>query len=383
MFSPTLEPSKQSCWITSLKASNFRSYENLNLQCSSHQPIIITGPNGAGKTNILEAVSLLAPGRGFRKSRLSQLTNYKNTNLPWNIHANIQLPEGSITVSTGLDSDGERERRILKINDAPHPQTVLQEWLRIIWQTPQSDCLFLEGMGIRRRFIDTLISQINPAHSKHLYRYDHALRERSRLLKELAYDQKWIKILEETLSQEAVAITATRTEFIAELNTYGNDNVTHFPKFFLKSTGFVESSLQENPALFVEEQMQEKLFQSRHDDRITGGSKIGPHQSEIRVINLDYAYPAEVCSTGEQKALLLSLMLANCRLQSAVCGTAPILLLDEVVAHLDSLRQHRLFEEILALNAQAWLTGTNAQVFEPLRGYARFLTVDHALIKEG
>jgi DNA replication and repair protein RecF len=383
MAPSTLEPSKQSCWLSSLKVSNFRCYDTLALQCTSPQPIILTGPNGAGKTNILEAISLLSPGRGFRKSKLSQLTRYQNPTVPWNIHANLTLVDGTISLSTGLDLESEKDRRIVKINGAPQPQKALYEWLRLIWQTPQSDCLFLEGMGTRRRFIDTLISQIKPWYTEHLYRYDHALRERSRLLKEGSYDQKWMKILEETLAQEAVVITSTREEFILELNSYGRNNVTHFPKFSMESKGFVEDSLKGNPALWAEDQLQEKLFQNRAEDTLTGGSKIGPHQSEIRVINLDYDYPAEVCSTGEQKALLLSIMLANCRLQSLVCGVAPILLLDEVVAHLDSQRQGCLFEEILALNAQAWLTGTHVQVFEPLRGRGYFLTVDHALIKEG
>jgi DNA replication and repair protein RecF len=380
---PSILPSKQSCWITSLKASNFRCYEALAIQRTDPQPIILTGPNGAGKTNILEVISLLAPGRGFRKSKLSQLTRYQNLTTPWNIHATITLSDGTISVSTGLDRESEKERRILKINGAPQPQKALHEWFRIIWQTPQSDCLFLEGMGTRRRFIDTLISQIKPWYAEHLYRYDHALRERSRLLKEGISDDKWLKILEETIAQEAVVITSTRTEFILELNIYGQNNVTHFPKFSIESKGFVEDALKNNPALWVEDTLQEKLRHNRGEDTLTGGSKIGPHQSEIRVINLDYDYPAEVCSTGEQKALLLSIMLANCRLQSLVCGVSPILLLDEVVAHLDSQRQACLFEEILALNAQAWLTGTHAQVFEPLRGRGYFLTVDHAFIKEG
>ncbi len=375
--------SSPSCWLSSLKASNFRCYDALNIQCHNHSPVILTGPNGAGKTNILEAISLLAPGRGFRKCKLSQFTRYQNQGMPWAIHATLRLPDGSIALSTGLDLTAEKERRVVKINGAPQAQTALPEWFRIIWQTPQSDCLFLEGMSVRRKFLDTLITQINPTYSKHLTRYDHALKERSHLLKEGSYDPNWMKVLEETLAQEAVVIVTTRKEFIAELNIYGLNNVTHFPKFSLATHGYVEDFLENNPALWVEDKIQEMLFANRADDTLKGGSKIGPNQSEIRVINLDYDYPAEVCSTGEQKALLLSLMLANCRLQSVVCGVAPILLLDEVVAHLDHQRQAHLFEEILALNAQAWLTGTHTNVFEPLRGRGYFLTVDHAVLKEG
>ena len=373
---------KQSCWISSLKASNFRSYESLRLSFVQ-KPVVITGPNGAGKTNILEAISLLTPGRGFRKSKLGILKNFQHPETPWNIHAGIQLPEGEITISTGLDMASEKERRIVKINGAPQAQTALNEWIRIIWQTPQSDCLFLEGMGVRRRFLDTLITQVTPSHSKHLYRYDYSLRERSKLLKEGASDQNWLKVLEETLAQETVAIAAARADFLERLNQHGLNNVTNFPKFHMEINGLAEKWLDEMPALSVEEKIQAQLHTNRGEDAMVGGSKIGAHQSEIRVINLDYNHPAEVCSTGEQKALLLSLMLANCRLQSTVCGMAPILLLDEVVAHLDEGRRQSLFEEILALNVQAWLTGTDPEVFSFLQDKAQFLTVNNATVKEG
>lgn len=372
---------KRSCWISSLKLQSFRCYESLSLDFAQ-KPIVLTGANGAGKTNILEALSLLAPGRGLRKSRLSHLTRY-GTTMPWSVFANITLPEGNITLSTGLDPQSEKERRIVKINGAPQPQTALNEWVRIIWQTPQSDHLFLEGMSTRRRFLDTLISQVHGGHSKHLYRYEYALRERSRLLKEGNRDPNWLKVLEETLAQESVAIVAARSDFLGQLNHYGQNNVTSFPKFLMETQGVVEELLQEHPALAVEEKLQEKYAQNRSEDAINGGSKIGAHQSEILVINLDYNHPAEVCSTGEQKALLLSMMLSNCRLQSVACGIAPVLLLDEVVAHLDEGRRAHLFEEILALNVQAWLTGTDKQIFESLKDNALFLTVDKAHVKEG
>ena len=345
--------------------------------------MVLTGPNGAGKTNILEAVSLLAPGRGLRKARLQTLCCFDTNNKPWTVHADIQLSEGSVSIGTGLQPPpSEKERRLIKINGDTQPQTALNDWLRIIWQTPQSDSLFIEGMSTRRRFVDTLVSQVTPTHSKHLYRYEYALRERSKLLKEGARDPQWISILEETLSQEAVIIATNRSTFLEQLSALGKTNVTSFPQFHMESKGLVEAWLQEHPALTVEDKIREHLLRARQEDSTTGGSKIGVHQSEILVINLDYNRPAEVCSTGEQKALLLSMMLASCRLQTSLFGMAPILLLDEVVAHLDEGRRQSLFEEILALKVQAWLTGTDRRVFDPLKGSAQFLTVDAAHVKE-
>lgn len=292
------------------------------------------------------------------------------------------MPQGEIGISTGLESLKEEARRIVKINGISHPQAILHEWVRILWQTPQSDYLFLEGMSIRRRFVDKLINQLTPSYSKHLYRYEYALRERAQLLRDHSSDHRWLNVLEETLAQESVAIVVDRMEFLSKINAEGEKNVTTFPKFFLESIGLVEAWLLESPALIVEEKIQEALHKNRPTDSLTGGSKIGPHQSEIRVINLDYECPAEVCSTGEQKALLLSLMLAQSRLQLTHCGVPPIILLDEVLAHLDEGRRQHLFEEILALNIQAWLTGTDQAIFEPLRGQAHFFTIDRATARE-
>ena len=198
--------------------------------------MVITGPNGAGNQYLRS--NFAGVGRGLRKAKLGTLTHFPNPQTPWAIHTTVTLPEGPITISTGLDATSEKERRIIKINGAAQSQTALHEWIRIIWQTPQSDCLFLEGMGVRRRFVDTLIAQITPTHSKHLYRYEYSLRERSKLLKEGATDQNWLKVLEETLAQETVAIAAARTDFLNQINQHGLNNVTNFPKFQWKSKGW-------------------------------------------------------------------------------------------------------------------------------------------------
>jgi DNA replication and repair protein RecF len=368
--------------ITSLKLYNFRCYRELSLTFPL-QPIILTGPNGAGKTNILEAISLFSPGKGLRKSKLPLLANIKNATAPWAIHSTYTFPDGALDLSTGVDPKTSSDRRFVKINGAPQAQSVLHEWLHVLWQTPQSDSLFIDGMSTRRRFVDKLISQVHPSYTKHLYRYDYAQRERSRLLKEGQMDDRWLSVLEETFSQEAVAITVHRLDFTKQLTDYGQNNVTSFPSFSLQTHGLVENWIQESPALVVEEKIQKHLKENRQNDALTGGTKIGPHQSEIPVINLDYNLPAEVCSTGEQKALLLSLMLAQCRLQAFTCTMKPILLLDEVVAHLDQTRRQHLFEEIVALGVQAWLTGTDSQIFQPLVGLAHFFEINNATVKEG
>ena len=368
------------CWAQCLKLKDFRSYESLSLTFGP-EPIVLQGPNGAGKTNILEALSLFAPGRGLRKAKLKTLARFQDVPTPWSLFAEFNRTGDTLSIGTGLD--GEKERRLIKINGAPQPQAALTEWLSILWQTPQSDQLFMGSMGERRRFFDALIGHLTPHYTKHLYRYDYALRERSKLLKEPHSDPQWISILEETLSQEAVILCAERKEFFLKLNDHGTQALTNFPKFRVESQGLIESWLEEKSALEVEERIQKTLKENRKTDALTGGSKIGAHQSEILVINLDSKRPAEVCSTGEQKALLLSLMMANCRYHAVFTGIAPILLLDEVVAHLDKGRREKLFEEILGLKVQAWLTGTDARVFEPLQGSARFLSVDQSTVKEG
>ncbi len=364
----------QPCWLRNLKLQNFRNFSSINLSVPK-DPIIIAGPNGIGKTNILEAISLFCPGKGLRQSKLAQMRKSDVANMGWFVNADFAHQDQDINIGTGLDLSTPSERRIVKINGAKSSQAALNDWIKILWQTPQMDRLFIDGMTVRRKFFDKLLVNFSPEHSKHLYRYDYALRERSKLLREGLRDLKWLSVLEQKMAQESIVITANRLDYLSQLQGFLEQEIEGFPKIAVDLQGEVELLVRENSATEAEERLQERFFESRNRDAIVGGSKVGAHQSEFLVLNLDCDQQAEVCSTGEQKALLLTLIMANARLLATVHEVTPILLLDEVVAHLDENRRHVLFKEILNLGIQSWLTGTDAQVFEPLRDNGYFVNI--------
>jgi DNA replication and repair protein RecF len=367
-------PQVQSCCFKTLKLQNFRNFCSLNIKIPK-DPVIIAGPNGIGKTSILEAVSLFSPGKGFRQSKLSVLKKSDAMEMGWSVNADLFHQDQDINIGTGLDISTPLDRRIVKVNGEKASQASLNDWVKILWQTPQMDRLFIDGTTIRRKFFDKLLVNFSPDHSKHLYRYDYALRERSKLLREGIKDPKWLSVLEKKMAEESIAITVNRLDYLSQLKGFLEQEIEGFPKISVSLQGDVEFLIQEKSATEAEECLQERLFHLRERDAITGGSKIGAHQSEFIVLNLDCNQQAEVCSTGEQKALLLTLIMANARLLATVHETTPVLLLDEVVAHLDENRRQVLFKEILKLGIQSWLTGTDEQVFEPLRKHAHFINL--------
>jgi len=365
-------------WIESLTLNNFRNYEYLKLNLAP-TPIILIGPNGAGKTNILEAISFLNPGKGLRRTPLREIKNFHHPEKGWYVNALVKISEDPVSLATGVDPDHE-EKRLIKINGTFTPQNELGAWISIIWQTPKMDGLFLDAPSTRRKFLDRLISAVNEYYPTHLYRYEHSLRERSRILKENFQDKAWLSVLEEKMAQESVAITTLRQDFIHQLNTFSEKRNTAFPQPYIILQGSIETWLETMPALEVEDKIQQGLMENRAQDALRGGANIGAHHSDIEVIMRDTGQRAALCSTGQQKALLLSLLMANCRLQTAVRGTPPIVLLDEVVAHLDQQRRYELMEEIFQLKAHAWLTGTEDRVFWDLKNRAQFLSIQNNTI---
>lgn len=364
----------QPCWLRNLKLQNFRNFSSFNLSVPK-EPIVITGPNGVGKTNILEAISLFSPGKGLRQSKLGQIKKSDRPELGWSVNADFFHQDQDINIGTGLDLSTVSERRIVRINGAKASQTALSDWIKILWQTPQMDRLFIDGMTVRRKFFDKLLVNFSPEHSKHLYRYDYALRERSKLLREGVRDPKWLGVLEQKMAQESIVIIANRLDYLCQLQGFLEQEIEGFPKIAVTLQGEVESFVREYSATEAEERLQKRLSENRDRDAVIGGSKVGAHQSEFVVLNLDCDQQAEVCSTGEQKALLLTLIMANARLLATVHEVTPILLLDEVVAHLDKNRRQVLFKEILNLGIQSWLTGTDEQVFEPFRQHGHFINI--------
>ena len=371
-----------------LALTDFRCYQALRLETDG-RPVVLTGPNGAGKTNVLEALSFLAPGRGLRRARLAEVGRRVHPGAPgapWAVSATVLGLDGPVAIGTGLAAGDEGERRVVRIDGAPQRgQAGLGEIVAAVWFAPEMERLFGEGPGQRRRFLDRLVFGFDPAHAGRLQRYDRALRERVRILSDAreqsrAADPAWLDGIEQTLAETGIAIAAARGETAARLNAACADGIGPFPAALLRIDGEVERWLDSGPALAAEDRLRAALAASRTQDAETGGASAGPHRSDLLVDYAARGVPAAQCSTGEQKALLLSIILANARLVALARNQAPLLLLDEVASHLDAARRAALFDEIRALGAQAWLTGTDPSVFAPLARHAQFFNVDNAVI---
>lgn len=372
--------------VARLTLNDFRNYRHLRLDLDA-TPVVLTGPNGAGKTNLLEALSFLAPGRGLRNTKLAAAgRRVGDGSAPWAVSARLARPSGLCEIGTGLEreepaSGGADGRRVTRINGtAIRGQAPLANEVGVLWLTPTMDRLFSEGPASRRRFLDRLVSGLEPGHARQLAAYERGLRERGRLLVERA-DSGWIDAVEETLAAHAVAVAAARREAVARLSVALAGQTGPFPRAALAIEGEVEHWLDEAPAIDVETRLCQALVASRRHDGESGGTAHGPHRSDLTVTNLDAEMPAALCSTGEQKALLIAIVIANARLHTARRGQTPLLLLDEIVAHLDPDRRAALLDAVLALGAQAWLTGTEPALFEAIDARAQFFTISDATVE--
>lgn len=381
--------------VARLSLSDFRCYESQRMEVGPG-PVVLSGPNGAGKTNVLEALSFLVPGRGMRGVKLAEISrrdpqSKEPTNRPWAVAANIETKDGPRTVGTGreIQSGARREKRVVHIDGGTmRSQTALSEILSAHWLTPQMDRLFLEGASARRRFLDRLVFGIDPAHAGRVSAYEHAMRERSYLLRKgqtesgHGVDPEWLSVLEATMASKGVAVSAARIELATKLDQLAGHTAQQgfFPGASLSVIGTLENWLESVPALEAEDRMKKTLENSRQIDQEHGSAQIGPHRSDMVVCHLGTGQTAKLCSTGEQKALLISLILANVQLGAAQKESLPLLLLDEVAAHLDMTRREALFEEILKLGVQAWMTGTDVGLFSSIKNDAQFFGVDNAVI---
>ncbi|MEQ9554369.1 MAG: DNA replication/repair protein RecF [Rhodospirillales bacterium] len=376
--------------VRRLTLSDFRCYAALRLDLPEG-PVVLAGPNGAGKTNILEALSFLIPGRGLRRARLSEAARRDPGEdaaarpRPWAVAATVAGPDGETDVGTGLAASeaGDTEKRLVHVDgEAQRAQAVLSEHVSLQWLTPQMDRLFLDGASARRRFLDRLVYGRDPAHAGRVGGYEQAMRERLRLLTARGpSDDAWVSALEATMAERGVAIAAARLDMagrlVGQLEAAGDGP---FPAADLAVEGEVEAWLNDGSALDAEDRLKAALKSARGRDGDSGRTAHGPHRSDLHVEYKSRGRPAADCSTGEQKALLISLVLAQARLQAAEQGRAPILLLDEVAAHLDADRRAALFAEIETLGLQAWMTGTDLDLFGPLAGRAAFFHVAEAKV---
>jgi len=375
--------------VRRLVLTEFRNYRRLKLTAEA-RPIVLTGPNGAGKTNLLEALSYLAPGRGLRRARLAEVARRAPEaasseavgDVAWAVSATLAGPQGPVEIGTGREppraGDGQgAEKRLVRIDGAPaKSQGELAGLLSITWLTPEMDRLFLDAGAARRRFLDRLVYGFVAGHAASVSAYQRALRERTRLLRDGAGDALWLSALEADMAEAGVAVAAGRRQMIARLNQASRNDVGPFPRALVAIEGAIEEWLEELPALAAEERFRKHLHEGRRRDAEAGGAALGPHRSDFAVRHAGHDRPAASCSTGEQKALLIAIVLATARLLALDRGAPPILLLDEVVAHLDETRRAALFDEICALRAQAWLTGTDRSLFAGLEGRAQFMDVD-------
>lgn len=364
--------------VTRLSLTRFRNYASQRLD-PDRRPVVLVGPNGAGKTNLLEALSFLAPGRGLRGVRPPEVTRVGSPEGEgWAVAATIETPTGPLEVGTGLDKD---ERRVARVDGRPvKSQSALTENLSVVWLTPQMDRLFQEGASGRRRFLDRLVFGFDPAHAGRLNRHEKAARDRAVLLREGSTDDAWLSGLEEQMAASGAAIAGARLSVTARLRAAAARSVGPFPAADLSVVGPIEALLASGPALAAEDATREALRAARRADAESGTTSIGPHRSDLMVRHMERGMPASLCSTGEQKALLIAITLAHIRLSQAERGVAPLVLLDEITAHLDKARREALFTELLTSGVQAWMTGTDRDEFAPLGEAARWMRVEEARV---
>lgn len=368
---PALAP-RVSCTCVAVASLSLNEFRNLRALTAAFQPGLtaITGPNGAGKTNLLEAISLLTPGRGLRRAPFDEITR-RGADDGWAVAATVNGDDEGTRIGTGLLDSSVRDGRIrrVRVNGAPAPSAdMLLDYLRILWLTPAMDDLFTGPAGDRRRFLDRLVLTVDAAHAGRTRVFERLLAQRRKLLEDGA-DAVWIEALESQLAEHAVAVALARAETVALLGARMAKrglNTPAFPAGRIALVGEFERAISGRSAVEAELWYRGALAEGRPADRASGRTLQGPHRSDLEVVAAADDMPAALSSTGEQKVLLIGLILAHAELISEVSGMSPVLLLDEVAAHLDPVRRAALFAALEALRCQTFMTGTDAALFESL-----------------
>ncbi len=384
----------RSLTVQRLSLTDFRCYTYARIETDA-RPVVLTGPNGAGKTNILEALSYLVPGRGLRGVRLSEIGRSEpgaDSAVPrgWAVAARLLAGEDPLDVGTGLEldeNDSQRERRVIKVDgNAVKNQTELGRRTSALWLTPQMDRLFQEGASGRRKFVDRLIYGLDPEHAGPVAAYEHSLRSRNKVLKDAQgggeLDAAWLDSIEDSMARYGVAVALRRLDEVARLHEISEADEGPFPGAKLALAGEMEELVAGIPALEAEDGFRRRLRDARGKDQSLGTTSIGPHRSDLEVVHSAGGMPAELCSTGEQKALLVRIVLAAAVLEARERGRMPLLLLDEIGAHLDADRRAALFDILCAMGTQAWMSGTDDQIFDALGDRGQFFHVKDARIEK-
>ncbi len=341
-------------WLSHLRLSHFRSHKHCVLELDD-RPVAIYGANGSGKTSILEAISFLSPGRGLRRATLADIAR-KPELLGWKLAATLHANDRTHQIETG--SEGGNGRTVL-LNEKAVPQNALGKTCPVVWLVPNMDRLWIEGADGRRRFLDRLCLSFIPAHADSALAYEKAMRDRNRLLKDQVVDPSWYSALELQMAKAGSELHSNRLTTILRLRDAIAQGGSSFPECDLTLRGPHGAEATE----LSEQDLARALSDNRFKDMAAGRSLTGPHRADLIGIYTRKSLPATECSTGEQKALLLSVVLAHARALKQDFGTAPLLLLDEVAAHLDADRCKSLFSELKELGAQAWMTGTGPELF--------------------
>lgn len=370
-------------WVEKISLHQFRNYSSLKLELSP-KPVVLVGSNGAGKTNLLEAVSLLSPGKGLRRAVTSDLASFTGDG-DWAVSAKVHGAMGDAQIGTGVTGAAHSEtvRRKVRIDgETLSSSTPLGQSIQILWLTPSMDGLFTGAAAERRRFLDRLMLVFNPETRKQWSHFERAMRQRNKLLETHETSDYMFVGLEIQMAEFGVALAASRLEAIERLRGVireNQDETAAFPFATLALDGVLEKALETKAAVDVEDEYRNILRENRMQDRAAKRTLEGPHRTDFIVGHGPKSMPAKFCSTGEQKALLTGLILAHARLvYDKAGGYAPLLLLDEIAAHFDEKRRHALFQEILKLGCQAWMTGTDLSSFEILGKNAQIFTIDGA-----
>ena len=366
--------------IHRLTLTHFRNYRAASLQTRG-DVIVLAGPNGAGKTNCIEAISFLSPGRGLRRAMLEDVADNQGDG-SWAVSAEVEGALGLATLGTGIDApaaEASSSSRRCRIDREPVASaTAFGDHLRMVWLTPAMDGLFLGPASERRRFFDRLVLAIDSEHSARVSALDRSLRSRNRLLEVRNYDDHWCDAIERETAELAVAVAAMRGQTAARLAgmLQARGEVSAFPSAEIALDGWMENALMSEPATAVEDRYREILRAGRARDAIAGRTLDGPHLTDLQVVYAPKNMPARDASTGEQKALLIGLVLAHAGLVAEMTGITPLLLLDEVVAHLDPGRRAALFDEFAKLGAQVWMTGADPAAFADIGSSGEIFGVD-------
>src|SRR5262245_8981671 len=371
--------------IRRLTLTNFRSYHAAQIEVGAAM-VVLTGPNGAGKTNLIEAVSFLAPGRGLRRATLEDVA-FSEGDGGWAVAADVDGELGLASLGTGIEpaaSEGAAVLRKCRVDREPVASAAaFADHLRVVWLVPAMDGLFNGPASERRRFLDRLVLAVDAEHGSRVNALERALRSRNRLLEDPRPDPHWLDAIEHETAELAVAVTALRVETVTRLQAaLAARRASPFPAAEIALAGWMEQLVPLHPAVEIEDRYRQVLRDNRGRDAAAGRTLDGPHLSDLSVAYAPKSIPSADASTGEQKALLIGLVLAHAGLLADMSGFAPVLLLDEVVAHLDPSRRAALYAEPESLGAQAWMTGADAAAFADIAATADVLEVSSGQVKK-